>query len=269
MAKAQNFQAAVARLREASNAPQLHPVQKAELLYWVAFYLQQFDAAAASDAYKAVFALNTRFPRPGKVVDRKFSRVTDQAVAVCTSFSAFISPNAAIARLDEVKAKLTFGNQAETVEQGLAELGALLGAASSRPEKETGRGPDVLWLFDDSGACIEAKSEKTAAIHKSDAAQLVLSSEWCKEALAAGTPTPRPIFATNVTSADRSEDIAFGPSILTEKALMDLVEGLRKLVLSLTFDGPLFTDAPTVGKKLNELNLTGRQIVNALPVMKS
>lgn len=268
LAKAQNFQAAVARLRDASNAQELHRIQKAELLYCVAGYLHYFDPAAAADAYKAVFSMNSKFPRPEKVADRKFSRLTDQAVAICGIFSNFTSANAAIARLDEVKSKISFGNPAETVEQGLQELGELAGATSTRPEKETGRGPDVLWLFDDCGLCVEAKSEKTAPIHKSDAAQLALSMKWCEEALASGTPSPVATFATNVASADRAEDVSFGPRLLNEQSLMEIVEGLRKLVLSLTFDGPLFTDPATVGKKLNELGISGRAILARLPTLK-
>lgn len=268
MAKAKNFPGAVTRLRQAGDGP-LHAVQKAEILYWIATYLHQFDPAQASVAYKAVFAANTKFPRPEQVVDRKFSRLTEQAVAVCQVFSAYASANAALARIDEVKAKLSFGNTAETVERGLHELGELLGAASSRPEKETGRGPDVLWLFDDCGACIEAKSEKHAPIHKTDAAQLVFSAQWCDEQLAAGTPKPAPVFATNVTEADRAEDIAFGPQMLDEAAVIDLLDRLRKVVISLTYDGPLFTDPATVGKKLSEQGLNGSAIMGGLPVIKS
>lgn len=266
-AKAKNFQEAVSILREAANG-ELHQVQRAELLYWVATYLNQFNPAQASEAYAAVFAANTKFPRPEKVADKKFARVTDQAAAVCQVFSPFASANAALSRVDEVKAKLSFGSSAETVERGLQELGELLGATSSRPEKETGRGPDVLWLFDDFTACIEAKSEKNAPIFKTDAAQLTLSTQWCDEQLGGATPKAVPVFATNVTTADRAEDVAFGPRLLNEAALMDIVERLRKLVLSLTYDGPLFTDAATVAKKLNELGISGAAILSRLPVIK-
>jgi hypothetical protein len=266
MAKAKNYQGAVSGLREAANSP-VHQIQKAELLYWVAAYLHQFDSAQASEAYKAVFGLNTKFPRPQQVADRKFARLTEQAVALCQVFGVYESANAALARLDEVKAKLSFGNTAETVERGLHELGELLGATSSRPEKETGRGPDTLWLFDDCGVCIEAKSEKTSPIRKAEAAQLVLSGTWCDEQLAVGTPKPVLAFATNVTEADRNEDIAFGPRLLTEAVLMDLVERLRKVVLSLTYDGPLFTDPATVARKLREQGVSGASIVGRLQLM--
>jgi hypothetical protein len=267
MAKAKNFQGAVARLREAGNA-QLHPIQKAEIMYWMASYQNQFDAGRAPEIYKSVFALNTKFARPQQVADRKFSRLSDQAVALCQVFGVYGSANAALARVDEVKAKLAFGNSAETVERGLHELGELLGATSSRPEKETGRGPDVLWLFDDCGTCIEAKSEKTAPIHKSEAAQLVLSGNWCDAQLAANTPKPVLTFATNVTSADRAEDIAFGPRLLTEVVVMDVIERLRRVVLSLTYDGPLFTDPATADTKLREQGISGAAIVSRLAIMK-
>lgn len=269
MAKAKNSQGAVTRLREAANANLLHPVQKAELLYWVAAYQHQFDPGQATEVYKAVFGLNTKFPRPQQMPDRRFARVTDQAVALCQIFGAYGSANAALARVDEVKAKLAFANEAETVERALHELGQLLGASSSRPEKETGRGPDVLWLFDDCGACIEAKSEKTSPIHKTDAAQLVLSGTWYAEQLVGGTAKPALVFATNVTTSDRSEDVAFGPRLMSEVMLMDVVNRLRKVLLSLTYDGPLFTDPGTVAAKLREQGLSGTAILSRLATIKS
>lgn len=269
MAKAKNSQGAVARLRDAAGTHLLHPIQKAELLYWVAAYQHQFDPGQAVEVYKAVFGLNTKFPRPQQTPDKRFARMTDQAVALCKVFSVFSSPNAALARVDEVKAKLAFANEAETVERGLHELGELLGADSSRPEKETGRGPDVLWLFDDCGACIEAKSEKTAPIHKTDAAQLLLSGSWCDEQLVAGMPKPVLVFATNVTAADRPEDVAFGPRLIPEAVLMDIVDRLRKVLMSLTYDGPLFTDPGTVAAKMREQGTTGAAIIARLAAMKS
>ena len=68
----------------------------------------------------------------------------------------------------------------------------------------------------------------------------------------AGTPTPVLVFATNVTSADRAEDIAFGPRLLAEAVLMDIVDRRPKVLMSLTYDGPLFTDPGTVAAKLRE-----------------
>ncbi len=269
MAKAKNSQGAVARLRDAANVESLHPIQKAELLYWVAAYQHQFDAGKAAEVYKATFDINTRFPRPQQTPDKRFARLTEQAVALCGTFSVFGSPNAALARVEEVKSKLAFANEAEIVERGLHELGELLGATSSRPEKETGRGPDVLWLFDESGICIEAKSEKVSPIHKSDAAQLLLSSQWCVEHVSPSTPVKALVFATNVKTVDRLEDVAFGPMLMSESLLMDIVDRLGRVLMSLTFDGPLFTDPGTVAAKLRDQGLTGAAIISRLVVLKN
>lgn len=263
-AKARNFQAAVPILREAANDVELHPIQKAELLYRIATYLNQFDPAGAAEAYRAVFEINSDFPRPEKVADKRFIRVTDQAVAACEYFGKFVSANAAIARLDEIKAKLSFALPAEIVEQGLLELGTALGTTASRPEKQTGRGPDDLWLFDDIAFCIEAKSEKQSTIHKSDAAQLSLSLQWCAQFVDMPSKNIFPIFATNVTQVDREEDVAFIPMILKESELFGLCEKLRQLVLGLSFDGPLFTEPTVVGSRMSELGLSGRQILARL-----
>ena len=153
---------------------------------------------------------------------------------------------------------------ADTVEQGLHELGQALGLSASRPEKQTGRGPDVLWLFDDAGLCIEAKSEKTQPISKSDAAQLSLSLTWCEQAVDAAGATVLPVFATNVTSSDRAEDVAFGPLLLNEAQLLDLCSRLRQLVVGLSYHGPLFSESALVGKRLTELQLTGTQVTPKL-----
>lgn len=266
-AKGRNFQSAVTLLREAANLPGLHELQKAELLYRIASYLHQFDPAAATAAYRAAFEINANFPRPDLVADKRFARVSEQAVDVAMYFGKFISANAALARLDEIKAKLSFGMPADVVEQGLHELGKALGATSARPEKETGRGPDDLWLFDDVALCIEAKSEKTAAISKSDAAQLVLSLQWCQQQVAINKADIHPVFATDSTSADRQEDVTFGPRLLSQVTLLEIVDALRQLVLGLSFDGPLFGDPATVGNGLASRGLLGNQILQRLKTM--
>lgn len=268
LAKARNFQGAVAVLREASNDERLHPLQKAELLYRIGTYLHQFDPAQAATVYGAVFAMNSNFARPPMVADKKFQRLRDQAVAVAAYYALFDTPNAALAKLEEIKSKLSFGMPADVVERGLYELGAALGAESSRPEKETDRGPDNLWIFDDAALCIEAKSEKVKPISKSDAGQLSLSIQWSRSFVAMDSDRVFAVFATNVTTADRSEDVQFGPLLFNEAQIFDVVDCLRKLVLGLAFDGPLFSDPATIGKALAAHSLTGQQIVARLTRLK-
>ena len=264
LAKSNNYQAAVANLREASNMPGLHPIQQAELLYKMGGYFNHFDPATAAEIYRAAFEANSNFPRPNKVADKKFSRMTDQSVAARDYLGQFAQVNAAIARLDEIAAKLSFAMPAEVVEQGILELGIVLGASSSRPEKETGRGPDNLWLFDDVALCLEAKTEKHSDLFKVEAAQLVLSLEWCKEHIEAPDRGITPVFITNSAKADRVEDISFGPRLMTQDLIFSLLNDLRQAVLSITFDGPLFTDPSSLARAYAANNLSGKQILARL-----
>lgn len=266
-AKGRNFQAAVPVLRESCNTAGLHPIQRGELLYKIAANLHQFDPTGAVDTYRAAFEINSDFPRPDKVADKKFVRLTNQAVAARDYLGRFAQANAAIAKLDEIAAKLSFAMPADVVEQGLLELGRALGASSSRPEKETQRGPDNLWLFDDVALCIEAKSEKTADIFKGEAAQLVLSMEWCREHVEAPERGVTPVFVTNSTKADRAEDVSFGPLLMTEELIFSLLSNLRQVILGLSFDGPLFTDPVAVGKAFTANGLSGGQLLARLGAM--
>lgn len=261
--KARNFQDAVSKLRQAGDYKDLNKIQKAEILYSIASYLNEYEPAGATNIYKTVFSMNPSFPRPPIAADKKFEKIKQQASAFIEYFGEFDSSNAAIARLDEIASDLAYANKADTFERGLLKLGEALGATSLRPEKETNRGPDCLWIFDDFALCIEAKNEKTAPISKGDAGQLALSITWSTEYLENKSQVI-PIFATNVNEADRPEDIAYSPKQFSEKSIFDIISNLKRMLVGMTFDGPLFSDAPSVTRHLSQFKLNGRQILEYL-----
>lgn len=199
---------------------------------------------------------------------RKYMKATEQVVNMRDRFSAFTSASAAIAEIEGLKARLSYGHSADNVESALQELGALLGASSSRPEKETNRGPDVLWQFPDLTFCIEAKSEKTAPIYKEDAKQLLLSTDWCHQVAGISKDEIASVFATNSSKADRPEDIAFGPYVLNEHLAVRLADDLKKIVAALTFDGPLFSNTPKILTSITEQKLTPKAILERLLHLK-
>jgi len=263
-AKARNHQAAVATIQKAVDEKDLHDIQRAELIFRMAGYMYHFDQAKAATLYRGAFQINSLLPRPPQMPDRKYAQIREQAASLSDALQQFTSPNAAIAKIEEIRARLAYASSAESVEQGLYELGEFIGATSSRPEKETGRGPDVLWVFDDLSLCIEAKSEKTSAIFKADAEQLLLSIEWCAKQAGLDRGTLIPVFATNSTIADRGEDVSFGPTIMTENVLIAIVDAFSGLLTGLSFDGPLFRDAAQINQRLHSVGLTGKEIVKRL-----
>lgn len=262
--KSRNHQGATSSLQQVIDHKDIHPIQRAELIFRMAAYMHHFEPGQAATLYRGAFQLNSILPRPAQMPDRKYLRVREQAVNLRSCLQEFTGFNAAISRLEEIRSKLAFSGDSELVEQGLYELGEILGATSSRPEKETGRGPDVLWLFDDITFVIEAKNEKHAPIYKSDAEQLLLSTQWCKDYCDSRPENIIPVFATNSLKADRPEDISFGPRFMTEQIVFEIVDQLRSLLNGLSYDGPLFNDAHQMNKKLLEVGLNGKTIVQKL-----
>jgi tetratricopeptide (TPR) repeat protein len=265
LAKAGNSQGAFQTTQALIDGLDLHATQRAELLYRMGAYINAFDPARALEMYRAAFRLNSNFPRPLQLPDRRYSHSHTQAVNVRDYLQSFTNANAAIARLEELKARLTFAGRPDTVEGALLELGEVLGATASRPERETGRGPDVLWIFDDVVFCIEAKSQKVSKVHKSDAEQLLLSVEWCRTNCEVQNIRLIPVFATDIPIADRSEDISFGPAALSSAAIGSLLDKLHAVVTAVTFDGPLFSDPVAIERHLIQLKLRGADIADALP----
>ena len=146
-AKARNHLKAIEVLEGAINEPTLHSAQRAELLVRAAGYAYRVDPGRALLLYQSAFHANSLLPRPVEVVDRKFLQIKKQSLAIRDYLQGFTSANAAVARLEEIRARLAYSGDAEVVEEALMQPGGILGASSSRPERETGRGPDVLWIF--------------------------------------------------------------------------------------------------------------------------
>lgn len=83
---------------------------------------------------------------------------------------------------EDVVSKLVRESSSNQFEESMKELGTIMGFYAERPEKETGKGPDVLWLSEDYGFVIECKSRKksTNPLTKDEHGQLLTAVEWFK-----------------------------------------------------------------------------------------
>jgi hypothetical protein len=80
----------------------------------------------------------------------------------------------------------------------------------------------------------------------------MLSTEWCTSNTDLDRDDIIPVFSTNVSTADRAEDLSFGPGFLSEALVMDIVDRLQKVLTSLSYDGPLFNDATQIDQGLRQ-----------------
>ncbi len=109
---------------------------------------------------------------------------TIQSEQIIGKLKAYHPRRGLLIELEELADLLTPGATSNQFEESLKRLGLLLGYEASRPEKEDGVGPDVLWILSQEDALvIEAKSRKTDGkpINKSEHGQLLESVNWFSE----------------------------------------------------------------------------------------
>ncbi len=88
--------------------------------------------------------------------------------------------------------ELVYGSESNPIEQALCDLGTILGLEASRPERQYGTGPDVLWRYppDNTGAALEAKTNKGPESQyrkKEDIGQFHDHVQWLEETFAGGS----------------------------------------------------------------------------------
>lgn len=123
---------------------------------------KNFDGATR--AYMAAAAERSELGRPaikqGKIVLAGEIEASAQAQRIAHVFKQ--KHGKILDELKRLKGDLAYGTKTNPVEQAIKEIGDYLGLESSRPEKDFGTGPDVLWLLHEkrAGAAIEAKTNK-------------------------------------------------------------------------------------------------------------
>ncbi len=124
-------------------------------------------------------------PISGAVPLKYSKKISDQASSILEYLNENdLEPNAFVIRIDTVLSDLNFVSTSyKKFEANIKELGLLLGLLSTRPEEESGRGPDNLWgLNNQEYMVIECKNETTTTlISKHDCNQLNGSINWLTE----------------------------------------------------------------------------------------
>ena len=154
----------------------------------------------------------------------------------------------------------------DATEDALADLAQLLGLVSQRPERDFGRGSDVLWALSVAKyAVIEAKSGATGAmIWKKDINQLAGSVNWCKTEYGAET-TVVPVMMHPTNIVERSGTPPSGARILNGEKLEALKAAVLAYATALA-QQDAFRDEGKVGEQLGAHRLLAGDIINAYSV---
>ena len=167
----------------------LSDIDRGWYLQLQAEYLCHLDRLAAMEKQLKAHDLNRSLLKPPRgITYRKMQlKKTDQVYAIIEWMKKSNEPNALVSKAGEILDRLSFGISSERFEEALSELAEIIGFQSQRPDKETGRGPDVLWCMTDGRyLVIEAKNQvklQRQKIYKSEAGQLGQHVTWFNEGI--------------------------------------------------------------------------------------
>ncbi len=201
-------------------------------------YLHHVDKASAFEKQIKAHDFNRRLLKPPEgIMYRKLqAKHTEQAYAALAWMKRFSDPNAMVIAAQEVIYALAFGVNHNTFEEALKDLSEIIGFDAQRPDKEAGRGPDVLWRLDNGRyLVIEAKNQvrlDRAAIYKAEAEQLCHHATWFEQNYTGQPYTPVLIHPADTLSHDAY--LPDGTKIVQEGDLQQLGETVNEFVASLT-----------------------------------
>jgi replicative superfamily II helicase len=156
-----------------------------------------------------------------------------QAEAIISGIDEFGARRGYVAQFDETVSHLVPEASSNQFEQALTDLGAMLGFSAERPDKNYGKGPDVLWLLSGHLALIiEAKSRKNRdnALTKDQHGQLLNAAEWFRSEYPGRTGV-RVSMHPNVRATEST--VPGDSKALTYEKLNALIAEARALIVSL------------------------------------
>lgn len=160
-----------------------------------------------------------------------------QAETIVSRVGSFRFKRGYIAEFENIVSYLVSSSTSDQFESALSELGSMLGFEASRPEKQYGNGPDVLWIISSTqGLIIEAKSRKNKAnaLTKEQHGQLLVSEKWFENNYP-GLAGTRVSVHPNVTATKNA--VATSAKALTLGSLNELIGEARKLINDLCNSG--------------------------------
>lgn len=231
-----------------------------------ASYLHAVDPAGARSLQRSARIDNNYILKvPIETTNTRITALTNQAAASST----YMTKTYAAGRNLEIGVEVLLRDLTPTTEHGssarfeeaLLNVGLLLGFASSRPDKESGLGPDNFWAIgNDRFWVIEAKSEATAEeISRSNLEQLSHSMDWFEGTYNEPRYTALPLLVHPSRRPMWNAVTRQGAKVMTFAKLELFRDALRGF-LTAVLVGESFRSVDAVSKQLAEFGLTASQM---------
>lgn len=233
---------------------------KGWLMQQLAEYQHFVNPTDSQVLLRSAVSLNPRVLRPRDGIDyKRLSPSTAKQAEKCALRlkEQFPSGNHLIVAVNGILDKLIFlPNTPESFEQAMTDVGEILGFETQRPEKEYGRGPDVLWEVGEMGYfVIECKNGVTSdkPINKHDCNQLNGSVVWFEE-LYDNTCSCVPMLIHLSTEHERAASLDDKAKIMTQPKLNEFKEAVRQFAVAASSSN--YSDPKNIGTLLQNFKLT-------------
>lgn len=231
-----------------------------------AAYLHQVNPARARVIQNSARIDNNFILKTGQQVENtRIKAVDDQAAASCD----FLKTNYRTANLLEIAVEAalldltpsTSTNSHKRFEAALAKVGNIIGLNSSRPDQETGIGPDNLWAIGGGNYwVIECKSEATASQVSLDYLQQLSGSvDWFDSVYTETEFAAVPVLIHPSRQPMWDASVRQGAKAMTFDKLADFRDAIRGFTTAIRINNG-YTDRAVVGPNLTQFHLNSGQL---------
>ena len=267
LAAAERFPEAVKQLQRAIDEVR-DPLLRGLLKQEAASYTHRFDPVKAQEMQTSAFTDNRGLIRPRESLQYARLRQADSSqpqAAVEYLVKRYPDPPALLVGVGSLREQLTPSTDPASVpgfEQAVLDLALHLGLTGQRPERDTGRGPDVLWsLGNQSYLAIECKSRsEQVEVVKTDMAQLSQAIDWFDETYDQ-TSRAVPVLIHPSHRLEHKASARTGTRILTFEKLAELRGALETFATAVATCEP-FLDPKVVQERLAALHLNAPALVD-------
>lgn len=247
-----------------------HPRAVAWAKEELAHYVHLFDPARAQEILAQAVLDNSTVLRPLEGVKHKRLKAhADQAKQAATYLQdTYATPTQLVLGMRALASIFVWRDEeaADDFEAGLHKVAQHLGLSASRPDHETGTGPDNLFAVgEDAFAVVEAKSGSVQAeVPKKYIDHLSGHMNWLTKHYPTATGTPLLVHATNVVEARATP--AAGMRVLTVNKLAQMLEALGDMAVALAAGLGTWGDPVAVESQLSQHGLNAGALLNRFTV---
>ncbi|MFD5343935.1 DEAD/DEAH box helicase [Streptomyces anulatus] len=237
----------------------------------LAAYQHFIDEPKAQQTLVKALTYNPGILRPIAGVKPTKIKPTDTQAVLAAGYlaNAYADRNDFLVGVDVLLDELVYRpdqKQVPVFERALERLGYHLGFEAQRPERATGKGPDVLWATGGlKYLVLEAKSgASTDKIWRSDVAQLAHSMSWFQDTYDQ-TCSATPVLLHRVNTLEYNAAAPPGTRVVTTGTMAQLVDAVRKAMVALA-DAGAWSDPEAVAKQYQAHRLVGEGIAQRFSV---